>query len=45
MRLTLTLDNDVAILLEKEVRRTGLPMKQVVNSLLRLGLQEVAASG
>jgi hypothetical protein len=38
MRTTLTLDDDVAKLLEKEVRRTGDSFKQVVNETLRLGL-------
>ncbi len=43
MRTTLTLDDDVASLLQKEIRRTGLPMKQAVNNLLRSGLQQAAA--
>ena len=38
MRTTLTLDNDVAALLKKEVRKSGEPFKQVVNRYLRLGL-------
>jgi len=38
VRTTLTLDDDVATLLSKEVRRTGEPFKQVVNRYLRLGL-------
>jgi hypothetical protein len=38
VRTTLTLDEDVAALLSKEVRRTGEPFKQVVNRYLRLGL-------
>ena len=38
MRTTLTLDDDVAILLNKEARKSGEPFKQVVNRLLRLGL-------
>lgn len=38
MRTTLTLDEDVAAKLRAEARRTGLTFKQVVNSLLRLGL-------
>lgn len=38
MRTTLTLDKDVAAKLKAEVRRTGRPFKQVVNELLRLGL-------
>lgn len=43
MRTTLTLDEDVASLLEKEMRRTGQPLKQTVNQLLRSGLQQTAA--
>lgn len=38
MRTTLTLDDDVAALLTKEVRKSGEPFKQVVNRFLRLGL-------
>jgi hypothetical protein len=43
VRTTLTLDDDVASLLEKEMRRTGQPLKQTVNHLLRSGLQQAAA--
>lgn len=38
MRTTLTLDDDVAKLLEKESKRSGNSFKQVVNHFLRLGL-------
>ena len=38
MRTTLTLDDDVANLLNKEVRRSGQSFKHVVNCSLRLGL-------
>lgn len=38
MRTTLTLDDDVASLLAKEARRSGEPLKKVVNHFLRLGL-------
>jgi hypothetical protein len=38
MRTTLTLDDDVAILLKKESRRSGESFKQVVNRYLRAGL-------
>lgn len=38
MRTTLTLDEDVAKLLNKEARKSGEPFKQVVNRFLRLGL-------
>lgn len=43
MRTTLTIDDDVASLLEKEMRRTGQPLKTTVNHLLRSGLQQAAA--
>jgi hypothetical protein len=38
VRTTLTLDDDVTKLLEKELRRSGTSFKQVVNHFLRLGL-------
>ena len=38
MRTTLTLDDDVAVKLRAEVRRSGRPFKQIVNQTLRLGL-------
>ncbi len=38
MRTTLTLDDDVAAKLRAETRRSGEPMKQVVNRVLRVGL-------
>ena len=38
MRTTLTLEDDVAKLVEDEVRRTGGSFKGTVNRLLRLGL-------
>ncbi len=38
MRTTLTLDDDVAALLNKEARKSGEPFKQVVNRAIRLGL-------
>lgn len=38
MRTTLTLDEDVVSLLNREVRRSGESFKQVVNRFLRLGL-------
>ncbi len=44
MRTTLTLDDDVAALLEKENRRAGEPMKQTVNRVLRSGLTVTANS-
>jgi hypothetical protein len=38
MRTTLSLDDDVAQLLKKEVRRTGSSFKEAVNRILRMGL-------
>lgn len=38
MRTTLTIDDDVAALLKREVRKSGEPFKQVVNRAIRLGL-------
>ncbi|MDR7428100.1 MAG: hypothetical protein QN152_12240 [Armatimonadota bacterium] len=38
MRTTLTLEEDVAAALKAEVRRTGRPLKAVVNELLRAAL-------
>ncbi len=38
MRTTLTLDEDVALLLKKENRRAGEPLKETVNRCLRKGL-------
>lgn len=38
MRTTLTLDDDVAEKLRAESRRSGKPLKQIVNEYLRLGL-------
>lgn len=42
MRTTLTIDDDVAALLEKENRRANEPMKQTVNRALRSGLLQAA---
>jgi hypothetical protein len=38
VRTTLSLDDDVANLLKKEMRRSGSSLKETVNDLLRLGL-------
>ena len=38
MRTTLTLDDDVARLVQQETRRSGASFKSVVNHFLRLGL-------
>jgi len=42
VRTTLTIDDDVAALLEKENCRAGEPLKKTVNRLLRAGLQQAA---
>jgi len=39
MRTTLTLDDDVAVRLEREQRRRRTSLKEVVNDLLRQGLE------
>jgi hypothetical protein len=38
VRTTLSLDDDVANLLNKEIRRSGISFKAAVNHYLRLGL-------
>ena len=38
MRTTLTLDDDIAHLLNQEIRRSGKSFKEAVNHYLRLGL-------
>ena len=38
MRTTLTLETDVALALREEARRTGRPLKRLVNETLRAGL-------
>jgi len=42
VRTTLTIDDDVMALLQKENRRAGEPMKQTVNRALRIGLTQAA---
>ena len=39
MRTTLTIDDDVAALLNKEARKSGESFKQIINRFLRLGLR------
>jgi Ribbon-helix-helix protein, copG family len=39
MRITITLDDDVAAALERRRREHNQSLKQVVNELLRIGLQ------
>jgi hypothetical protein len=43
MRTTLTLDDDVAVLLERMRREKSLTLKEAVNQALRLGLYEMRA--
>jgi hypothetical protein len=43
MRTTLTLDDDVALLVEEEVHRTRSSMKEVVNAAIRAGLAPKSA--
>lgn len=43
MRTTLTLDDDVAALVEELRRRRNASLKELVNEALRRGLQEMAA--
>jgi hypothetical protein len=38
VRTTLSLDDDVASLLNKEIRRSGVSFKEAVNHFLRMGL-------
>ena len=38
MRTTLTLDTDLAAALKTEVRRSGRPLRRIVNEALRAGL-------
>ena len=42
MRTTLTLDDDVVALLDRERARSKKPMKEVVNGALRAGLTRIA---
>lgn len=43
MRTTLTLDDDVAALLERLRKSRNSTLKEVVNEAIRLGLRELAA--
>ena len=45
MRTTLSIDEDVASLLRKEMRESGSSLKQAVNRLLRLGLTAAPQRG
>ena len=44
MRTTLTLDNDVAVRLERERRKRAVPFKEIVNHALRAGLDSLDAA-
>jgi hypothetical protein len=44
MRTTLTLDEDIAVRLQAEARRTGRPFKVVINEYLRAGLAQRRAA-
>ncbi len=39
MRTTVTIDPDVAVLIERTMRETGAPFKQVLNDAVREGLR------
>jgi hypothetical protein len=41
MRISITLDEDVAAKVRAEVKNSGRPFKQVVNEALRQGLQHI----
>lgn len=41
MRTTLTLDSDVAARIERERRKRGVPLKEIVNQALRAGLDNL----
>jgi hypothetical protein len=43
MRTTLTLDDDVSVRLEELRRETGTPWRELVNSALRAGLDQLAS--
>jgi hypothetical protein len=44
MRTTVTLDDDVAARLEREVKRRGAPFKTIVNDVMRAGLDALGAA-
>jgi hypothetical protein len=45
LRTTLSLDDDVAVLLEKVRKAQGLSLKQAVNQALRTGLRQLTTPG
>jgi hypothetical protein len=44
MRTTLTLDDDVAAKLKTEAQRAGPPFREIVNEMLRRGLENRRAT-
>jgi hypothetical protein len=44
VRTTLTIDDDIALMLERENHRKHEPMKQTINRMLRLGLSNATSS-
>ena len=44
MRITLTIDDDLAGLLKRRARELGIPFKEAVNRTIRAGLGEAAVS-
>lgn len=45
MRKTLTIDDDIAKLIDREVRRSGDSFKSTVNKLLKIGLMAANNNG
>ncbi len=45
MRTTLTLDDDIALTIERLRREKRLPLKEIVNRALRFGLRHFEARG
>ena len=45
VRTTLTIDDDLAAQLREEAARQGLPFRQVLNRMLRLGLRAASGAG
>ena len=44
MRTTLTIDDDLAVLLKERARELGVPLKEAVNRTIRAGLGEAASA-
>lgn len=45
MRTTVTIDPDVRVLIERKMRESGRPFKQVLNDALRKGLRNSPSEG